>query len=96
MGGSWGMLKDIFTGQWSRDEDMFRVNDLDGDEVIVETEVANEVVVETKITSKDMNLSVDEVTLAQALATLKSVKLRLTKVGIRTRSREQSTFTNTN
>ncbi|GJS76510.1 putative ribonuclease H-like domain-containing protein, partial [Tanacetum coccineum] len=43
------------------DEDMFGVNDLEGDEVIVETEVA----------SKDVNLSIDEVTLAQALAALK-------------------------
>ncbi|GJT23598.1 putative ribonuclease H-like domain-containing protein [Tanacetum coccineum] len=38
--------------------------DLVGDEVVVETEVA----------SKDVNLSVDEVTLAQALCTLKSAK----------------------
>ncbi|GJU50358.1 hypothetical protein Tco_1219913 [Tanacetum coccineum] len=74
--------KDIYLVNVHRDEDMFRVNDLDGDEVIVETEVANEVVVETKITSKDMNLSVDEVTLAQALATLKSVKPKADKVVI--------------
>ncbi|GJR17437.1 hypothetical protein Tco_0965964 [Tanacetum coccineum] len=47
------------------DEDMFDVNDLDGDEVVVESEVAN----------KDVNLSVDEVTLAQALAALKSAKV---------------------
>ncbi|GJW19604.1 hypothetical protein Tco_0027040 [Tanacetum coccineum] len=46
------------------DEDMFDVNDLDGDEVVVETKVA----------SKDVNLSVDEVTLAQALAALKRAK----------------------
>ncbi|GJW09302.1 hypothetical protein Tco_1575129 [Tanacetum coccineum] len=48
------------------DEDMFGVNDLEGDEIVVESEVAN----------KDVNLSVDEVTLAQALAALKSAKVQ--------------------
>ncbi|GKE19715.1 hypothetical protein Tco_1427292 [Tanacetum coccineum] len=62
------------------DEDMFRVNDLEGDEVIVETEVDLEVVVETEVASKDVNLSVDEVTLAQALAALKSAKPKADKV----------------
>ncbi|GKF69169.1 hypothetical protein Tco_0202226, partial [Tanacetum coccineum] len=60
-----------------RDEDMFRVNDLEGD---VETEVDHEVVVETEVASKDVNLSVDEVTLAQALAALKSLKPKADKV----------------
>ncbi|GKA84470.1 hypothetical protein Tco_0806065 [Tanacetum coccineum] len=46
------------------------VNDLEGDEVIIETEVA----------SKDVNLTVDEVTLAQALAALKSAKPKADKV----------------
>ncbi|GKA76049.1 hypothetical protein Tco_0782427 [Tanacetum coccineum] len=46
------------------DADMFNVNTLTGDEVLVEPEVA----------VKDVNLIVDEVTLAQALAALKSVK----------------------
>ncbi|GJY11043.1 hypothetical protein Tco_0379228 [Tanacetum coccineum] len=46
------------------DVDMFYVNTLTGDEVLAEQEVA----------TKDMNLTVDEVTLAQALAALKSVK----------------------
>ncbi|GKA48339.1 putative reverse transcriptase domain-containing protein [Tanacetum coccineum] len=46
------------------DADMFDVNTLTGDEVLAEQEV----------TSKDVNLTVDEVTLAQALAALKSVK----------------------
>ncbi|GKB08456.1 hypothetical protein Tco_0836740, partial [Tanacetum coccineum] len=46
--------------------DMFGVHDLDGDEVLAETEV----------NVKDVNLSVDEVTLAQALAALKSVKVQ--------------------
>ncbi|GKB81184.1 hypothetical protein Tco_0948079 [Tanacetum coccineum] len=52
------------------DENMFGVNDLEGDEVIIETEVA----------SKDVNLTVDEVTLAQALAALKSAKPKADKV----------------
>ncbi|GKB95140.1 hypothetical protein Tco_0981277 [Tanacetum coccineum] len=48
------------------DEDMFDVDDLDGDEVVVESEVAD----------KDVNLSVDKVTFAQALAALKSAKVQ--------------------
>ncbi|GJV50907.1 hypothetical protein Tco_1446648 [Tanacetum coccineum] len=56
--------EDIYLVNVHRDEDMFGVNDLEGDEVIVETEVA----------SKDVNLSVDEVTLAQALAALEKCK----------------------
>ncbi|GJQ94157.1 hypothetical protein Tco_0005296 [Tanacetum coccineum] len=48
------------------DEDMFGVNDLDGDEVVVESEVVD----------KDVNLSIDEVTLAHALAALKSAKVQ--------------------
>ncbi|GKE52412.1 hypothetical protein Tco_1487568, partial [Tanacetum coccineum] len=50
----------------SLDEDMFGVNDLEGDEVVVESEVAD----------KDANLSINEVTLAQALAALKSAKVQ--------------------
>ncbi|GJR00144.1 putative ribonuclease H-like domain-containing protein [Tanacetum coccineum] len=46
------------------DADMFDVNTLTGDEVLAEQEVA----------AKDVNLTVDEFTLAQALAALKSVK----------------------
>ncbi|GJZ19471.1 hypothetical protein Tco_0556061, partial [Tanacetum coccineum] len=46
------------------DAAMFDVNTLSSDEVLAEQEVA----------TKDVNLTVDEVTLAQALATLKSVK----------------------
>ncbi|GJY37496.1 hypothetical protein Tco_0422874, partial [Tanacetum coccineum] len=49
------------------DADMFDVNTLTGDEVLAEQEVA----------TKDVNLTVDEVTLAQALATLKSVKSKV-------------------
>ncbi|GKD48360.1 hypothetical protein Tco_1277336 [Tanacetum coccineum] len=49
------------------DADMFDVNTLTGDEVLIEQEVA----------TKDVNLTVDEVTLAQALAALKSVKSKV-------------------
>ncbi|GKE59888.1 hypothetical protein Tco_1510255, partial [Tanacetum coccineum] len=45
---------------------MFDVNDLDNDEVVVESEVAD----------KDVNLNVDKFTLAQALAALKSAKVQ--------------------
>ncbi|GKD32391.1 hypothetical protein Tco_1247900, partial [Tanacetum coccineum] len=46
------------------DPDMFNVNTLTGDELLAEQEVA----------TKDVNLIVDEVTLAQPLTALKSVK----------------------
>ncbi|GKF50481.1 hypothetical protein Tco_0146948, partial [Tanacetum coccineum] len=46
------------------DVDMFDVNTLTGDELLAEQELA----------TKDVNLTVDEVTLDQALAALKSVK----------------------
>ncbi|GKC81861.1 hypothetical protein Tco_1137578, partial [Tanacetum coccineum] len=46
------------------DNEIFDVDALTGDEVFAEQEVA----------AKDVNLTVDEVTLAQALAALKSVK----------------------
>ncbi|GJY63384.1 hypothetical protein Tco_0464844 [Tanacetum coccineum] len=74
--------EDIYLVNVHRDEDMFGVNDLEGDEVIVETEVDHEVVVETEVASKDVNLSVDEVTLAQALAALKSAKPKADKVKV--------------
>ncbi|GKA23082.1 putative ribonuclease H-like domain-containing protein [Tanacetum coccineum] len=51
--------KDIYLVNVHRVEDMFGVNDLEGDEVVIESKVAD----------KDVNLSVDEVTLAQALVT---------------------------
>ncbi|GJU03313.1 hypothetical protein Tco_1113651 [Tanacetum coccineum] len=72
--------EDIYLVNVHRDKDMFRVNDLEGDEVIVETKVDHEVIVETEVASKDVNLSVDEVTLAQALAALKSAKPKADKV----------------
>ncbi|GKC07332.1 hypothetical protein Tco_0998942 [Tanacetum coccineum] len=58
--------KDIYLVNVHRDKDMFRVNNLEGDEEVVESKVAD----------KDVNLSVDEVTLAQALAALKSAKVQ--------------------
>ncbi|GJX83524.1 hypothetical protein Tco_0333005 [Tanacetum coccineum] len=48
------------------DAEMFDVNDLKDDEVVVESEHAD----------KDVNLSVNKVTLAQALTALKSVKVQ--------------------
>ncbi|GJW89630.1 hypothetical protein Tco_0167183 [Tanacetum coccineum] len=51
----------------SNDADMFDVNTLTGDEVLAEQEVA----------TKDVNLTVDEVTLAKALVALKSVKSKV-------------------
>ncbi|GJY21268.1 hypothetical protein Tco_0393834 [Tanacetum coccineum] len=65
------------------DTDMFGVHDLVGDEVVVETKVA----------SKDVNLSVNEVTLAQALAALKSAKPKADKVMLQ--EPEQGTITTT-
>ncbi|GJU87315.1 putative ribonuclease H-like domain-containing protein [Tanacetum coccineum] len=62
---------------------MFGVHKLVGDQVVVETEVA----------SKDVNLSVDEVTLAQALAALKSAKPKAGKVMLQ--EPEQGTITTT-
>ncbi|GJT05459.1 hypothetical protein Tco_0839921 [Tanacetum coccineum] len=76
-----------------KDEDMFGVNDLEGDVVIVETEFDHEVVVETEVASKDVNLSVDEVTLAQALTALKSEKPKADKVMLQ--EPEKGTITTT-
>ncbi|GJX82546.1 hypothetical protein Tco_0332027 [Tanacetum coccineum] len=74
--------EDIYLVNVHRDEDMFGVNDLEGDEVNVEIDVDHEVVVETQVASKDVKLSVDEVTLAQALAALKSAKPEDDKVKV--------------
>ncbi|GJT49589.1 hypothetical protein Tco_0975746 [Tanacetum coccineum] len=60
----------LVSTHFDADTDMFGVHYLVGDEVVVETKVA----------SKDVNLSVDEVTLAQALAALKSAKPKADKV----------------
>ncbi|GJX37125.1 hypothetical protein Tco_0250428 [Tanacetum coccineum] len=60
----------LVSTHFDADTDMFGVHDLVGDEAVVEIEVA----------SKDVNLNVDEVTLAQALAALKSAKPKADKV----------------
>ncbi|GKE25150.1 hypothetical protein Tco_1436662 [Tanacetum coccineum] len=72
--------EDIYLVNVHRDEDIFGVNDLEGNEVNVEIDVDHEVVVETQVASKDVKLSVDEVTLAQALAALKSANPKADKV----------------
>ncbi|GJX23173.1 ribonuclease H-like domain-containing protein [Tanacetum coccineum] len=53
-----------------------RIVDIDADAGI---NLSDEEVVETEVASKDVNLSVDEVTLAQALAALKSAKPKADK-----------------
>ncbi|GJT74317.1 hypothetical protein Tco_1041042 [Tanacetum coccineum] len=57
------------------DEDITLVND-DNEMFDVGTLTGNEVLVEQVVATKDVNLSVDEVTLAQALAALKSAKVQ--------------------
>ncbi|GJU39253.1 hypothetical protein Tco_1192210 [Tanacetum coccineum] len=56
----------------SKEEDMFRVHDLDGDEVVVESE-ARAVSTATATTTTTV-ITDDEITLAKALAELKSAK----------------------
>ncbi|GKC95649.1 hypothetical protein Tco_1161091 [Tanacetum coccineum] len=75
----------LVSTHFDADTDMFGVHDLVGDEVVVETEVA----------SKDMNLSVDEVTLAQALAALKSAKPKADKVMLQEPEQGKITTTTT-
>nr|GEV71437.1 retrovirus-related Pol polyprotein from transposon TNT 1-94 [Tanacetum cinerariifolium] len=74
--------EDIYLVNVHKGTYMFGVNDLDGDEVVVENVDASagkkvkqsEKVIETEVAPNDVNLSVDEVTLAQALTALKNVK----------------------
>ncbi|GKA03212.1 hypothetical protein Tco_0675993, partial [Tanacetum coccineum] len=76
--------EDIILVNVQDDAGRFDVNTLTGDEVFAEQEVA----------AKDVNLTIDEVTLAQALTTLKSVK---PKVRILQKSQENGqNRTNTN
>ncbi|GJS46862.1 retrovirus-related pol polyprotein from transposon TNT 1-94 [Tanacetum coccineum] len=74
---------------FNADTDMFRVHDLDGDEVVVESEVATkkkddkvnvvkEVVSAAEETVNAATITKDGITLAQALAELKSVKPKVT------------------
>ncbi|GKF15351.1 hypothetical protein Tco_0056813, partial [Tanacetum coccineum] len=84
--------------------DMFGVHDLDGDEVFVKNVDASvvkkveqsEKVVETEdAAAKDVNLSVDEVSLAQALAALKSAKPKATTTPTQTNAATTITPTST-
>ncbi|GJZ37228.1 hypothetical protein Tco_0583419 [Tanacetum coccineum] len=63
--------EDIYLVNVQTDEDMFSVNDLDGDEVIVKISAATTTTTTTAITDVEM-------TLAQALAKLKSAKPKAT------------------
>ncbi|GKB17684.1 putative ribonuclease H-like domain-containing protein [Tanacetum coccineum] len=74
---------------FNTDTDMFGVHDLDGDEVVVESEVdakkkddevnvVKEVVSVAEETVNAATITKDEITLAQALAELKSVKPKVT------------------
>ncbi|GJW41231.1 hypothetical protein Tco_0067076 [Tanacetum coccineum] len=67
-----GRINDI-----DADEDITLVNvqdDVDNEMFDVNTMTSDEVFAEQEVAAKDVNLTVDEVTLAQALAALKSVK----------------------
>ncbi|GJR25469.1 hypothetical protein Tco_1101701 [Tanacetum coccineum] len=66
------------------DAEMFDVNTLTGDVVFIEQEVA----------AKHVNLTIDEVTLAQALTYLKSVKPKVKGVGIQEPSTTTTKTTN--
>ncbi|GJX40575.1 hypothetical protein Tco_0255565 [Tanacetum coccineum] len=78
--------KDIYLVNVHTDEDMFGVNDLDGDEVIVDN-------VDVVKTTKETRISDVEITLAQALVELKSAKPKADKVVIQ--EPEQGTTTTT-
>ncbi|GJS12179.1 retrovirus-related pol polyprotein from transposon TNT 1-94 [Tanacetum coccineum] len=75
------------------DEDMFDVNDLDGDEVIVDNVSTILVSAATTTTTTTAIITDVEVTLAQALAELKSVKPKAVKIVIQ--EPEQGTTTTT-
>ncbi|GJW57537.1 hypothetical protein Tco_0104268 [Tanacetum coccineum] len=66
---------------------------VEGSEVRAEAEIAQENYSKRAVASKDVNLSVDEVTLAQALAALKSAKPKADKVMLQ--EPEQGTITTT-
>ncbi|GJZ29900.1 putative ribonuclease H-like domain-containing protein [Tanacetum coccineum] len=78
------------------DEDIILVNDqIDADTEMfdVDTLTSDEVLAEQVVDAKDVNLSVDEVTLAQALAALKSAKVQEKGDGIKEPSVPVSTVT---
>nr|GEY25274.1 hypothetical protein [Tanacetum cinerariifolium] len=72
--------EDIYLVNVHNDEDMFGVNDLDGDEVIVES-------VDVAKQPKEV---VDDITLAKALMEIKSAKLKVVKVVIQEPEQEQA------
>ncbi|GKG44055.1 hypothetical protein Tco_0483148, partial [Tanacetum coccineum] len=62
------------------DEEITLVNvqdDVDSEMFDVGTLTGNEVFAKQKVAARDVNLTIDEATLAQALAALKSVKLKV-------------------
>ncbi|GJW90338.1 hypothetical protein Tco_0167891 [Tanacetum coccineum] len=73
-------LKRLYKGRINAidvDEDITLINDQDDADMFdVSTLTSDEVLEEPEVVVKDVNLSVDEVTLAQALATLKSTKVQ--------------------
>ncbi|GJZ52353.1 hypothetical protein Tco_0606868, partial [Tanacetum coccineum] len=85
--------KDIYLVNVHTDEYMFDVNDLDGDEVIVDNASIIPVSAATTITTTTATINDVEITLAQALAKLKSAKPKAVKVVIQ--EPEQGTTTTT-
>ncbi|GJW16702.1 hypothetical protein Tco_0024138 [Tanacetum coccineum] len=70
----------VHGAQGRNDDIMFDIDDLAGDEVVVETEAA----------SKNVNLNEDEVTLAQTLQKMKSTTPREKRVAIREKEQEKN------
>ncbi|GJW00696.1 hypothetical protein Tco_1555947, partial [Tanacetum coccineum] len=92
--------KDIYLVNVHTDEDMFGVNDLDGDEVIVDNvdvvttvSAASTIPVSSTTTTTTAIITDVEITLAQALEELKSAKPKAVKVMIQ--EPEQGTTTTT-
>ncbi|GJR17303.1 putative ribonuclease H-like domain-containing protein [Tanacetum coccineum] len=82
--------EDIYLVNVHRDEDIFRVNDLGGNEVIVETEVDHEVVVETEVAYKDVNLKHGTIT-TTAATTVTAASTRPNAKGLVIHEEEQAT-----
>ncbi|GKD71973.1 hypothetical protein Tco_1326063, partial [Tanacetum coccineum] len=72
---------------------MFGVNDLEGYEVIVETKVDHEVVVETEVASKDVNLKLEQgtITTTTAATTVTAASTRPKAKGLVIHEEEQAT-----
>ncbi|GKE08010.1 hypothetical protein Tco_1411561, partial [Tanacetum coccineum] len=105
--------KDIYLVNVHHDEDMFGVNDLEGDEVLVESEgvvktaeeiinvveEVNDVIDDAKSVSAISEIPTvttsDELTLAQALAELKSARLPTQGISFREPSEATTTTTTT-